>query len=430
MKFTKKHISLLFLFTVFCILTALTNTPLCTHAQTYYVDVTSYGAYGTDKEDDTEAIQAALDTADNISNTVILIPTGTYYISNTLYIQSNTTLKLADDAVIKRTKSAYSKNMLRNTDASHVSTGYPKYSLSQNIHLTGGTWDGGEISKAKSGSNLIYIGHANNISIKNTNIKNCYGAHAIEFAGVKKGIIQNCNITGFRYEKSGFTSEAIQLDVCYKNKQDGQWAPGFMADKTPCTNIIIEKNTITDYPRGVGVHHTLSGHQCSNITIRNNTFKRSSASKNGKSVTGVYLLGVKNVAIANNSFNHYGNGALIYNSSNIHVTKNRFRYNNNTSLYLGNAARKFTFVKNNKKEDDKDQKETTESTKEPEYEILFSCPGIQSGKVTTLGHTYKYSVSNGKSSIKLKQKPVNGQKFSFYGNDNNGNKFYQTRYYK
>lgn len=172
---------------------------------TQYFDVTTYGANGSDSIDDTAAIQKALDNAGADYNIVVTIPKGTYYISKTLYIQSNTTLKLVDGAIIRRSDSGLIKNMLKNSDAKHASSKAKAYDLSQNITISGGTWDGGNINNAKSTSNLLYFGHASNITIENTTIKNCYGAHAIEFAGVKDSKIRSCKISGFRYDSSYFT---------------------------------------------------------------------------------------------------------------------------------------------------------------------------------------------------------------------------------
>ena len=243
---------------------------------TYYYNVNDFGAFGTDNEDDTHALQKALDQARDGVHVVITVPAGTYYISDVLYIQSNTTLNLDANATIYRSDSSLSNNMLKNSDAKHKSTGYKGYKLSQNITVTGGTWNGGNIYSSTKSTNLIYIGHADNVKITNTTIKNCHGSHALEFAGVQNGLISNCSFHGFRFGKNSYTSEAIQLDICYKSGST-KWTPGFTLDKTTCRNITIEYCTIEDYPRGIGSHHALSGVPYENIKIRNNTITRSSS---------------------------------------------------------------------------------------------------------------------------------------------------------
>lgn len=398
---------------------------------TYYYDVTSYRANGFDHKDDTAAIQEALDHASSDYHIVVTVPEGTYYISKTLYIQSNTTLKLSKNAIIKRSRKALGKNMLRNTNAGHESSSGEKYNLSHNITVTGGVWDGGRISKAKSTSNLLYFGHARNITIKNTAIRNCFGAHTIEFAGVKDSRIKNCKISGFRYSSSKFTSEAIQLDICYKNKEDGRWTPGFYSDKTPCKNISIENCTISDYPRGIGIHHTLKGHNCSDITIRNNKFRRSLASTQGKSVVGVYLMGVRKVKMTNNIFDHYSYGAMVKTSSDLTIKKNVFSYNNSGALIVEscdekNARRTFSIVTD--KKDDKDETQTDEDTKQDLKKLEFTCPYIYSGSVKINGKTYRYHSDKTKKLLKMEPGAKRGTLVRFYGKDRWDNKYYQMKH--
>lgn len=398
-------------------------------ATTYYYSVTEFGANGSDKKSDSQALQKALDKASDYLDweeypngdtkeptTVITVPNGTYYIDKPLYIQSNTVLKLSKKAVIKRTSACQGHNMLRTTDAGHDSDTFGKYELAHNITISGGTWDGGNIKKAKSTSNLIYIGHSSDVTIKNTTIKNCYGAHAIEMAGVKDSAIRNCKISGFRYDSTGFTSEAIQIDICYKSSKDGYWAPGFIADKTTSKNIVIENNTITDYPRGIGVHHQLKGHQVSNILIRNNKFKRSSKSTQGKSVVGVFLLGVKKVTVSQNTFDHYSYGAMIKQSQKVSIKKNRFKYNASDNLIVEGCD------KNNGR-----QTFRVTSDEIDENTLEFTCGRILSGTVKTEGLSYHFN-GDDKVSVELKSALKENQKISFYGKDKYNNKYYRTYY--
>lgn len=415
------------IFTILAAVLFFYPTPTCHAAgETYYYNVTDFGANGADKENDRSAIQKALDQAGADYNIEVIVPAGTYYISDTLYIQSNTTLRLADDATIKRSFEGLEYNMLRNTDAKHKSSNGKKYNLSQNIRVTGGTWNGGDIKEAVATSNLLYFGHAKNIIIDSTTIKNCYGAHAIEFAGVSDSAINRCKISGFRYDESNFTSEAIQLDICYKDKKDGAWAPGFAKDKTPCKNISITNNTITDYPRGFGIHHTLRGHSCKNITISYNTFNRSSASKQGKAVAGIYLWGADNVSIKKNKFNYYSYGAIIKKSTRLSICNNIFKYNNYGTLTLescdsNNGSRSFSIVTKKKL-----PKNTEKADKELK-KLQFVCSYIKSGTVKVGGKTYKFHSSKAKKTQTLETALKNKQTVKFYGKDSWGNKYYQTK---
>lgn len=415
MLFYKKsiHNYILYILPVF-LLVILFSTPV--HAAIRYYNVKNYGANGKDKKSDSAAIQKALDQASEDQITVVTIPKGTYYINKTLYIQSNTVLQMSKKAVIRRMDSALGKNMLRPTDSKHKSGNIGGYKLAHDITITGGTWDGGNIKKAKSGTNLIYIGHSTNVTINNITLKNCYAAHAIELAGVKNGVVRNCKISGFRYGSDMFTSEAIQIDTCYKSKSEGKWAPGFKVDKTESKNILIENNTITDYPRGVGVHHSLKGHQITNITIRNNKFKRSSASAQGKCVVGVFLLGVKNASVSNNTFERYSYGAMIKQSRKVTVKNNRFRYNSFGSLIIEGGDKnngRHTFLV------------TSDEVGKKEFE--FTCGNIKSGTVKTVGYVYHFHKSK-KNNLTLKKQLKSNQKIVFYGKDKYNNKYYRTYY--
>lgn len=387
-------------------------------AETYYYNVTDLGANGTDKKLDTDAIQEALDMASEDNFIIVTVPDGTYYLDDTLYIHSNTELRLSKNAVITRKAPYYLDNpMLCNSDKDYNMNKVGGYDLSHDITITGGTWDGGNINKADDGSNLIYLGHARNITISNTTIKNCYGSHAIELTGVKDSVIRNCYITGFRYAPNKFTAEAIQLDICHSD-----WSPRYLvnkSDKTECKNIIIENNTIVDYPRGIGIHHTLSGHEVTDIIIRNNTFKRSSASTQGKSVVGVFLLGAKNVTVTKNVFDYYSYGAMVKQSKNIKINKNQFRYNGIRSLTiegsttnLSNGIHSFLVT-----QDDIGKKR-----------FVFTCGKIKSGKIKTSGKTYKFNTKKGKVTIKLKNKIKSNQRVNFYGKDTANNKYYRNYY--
>ena len=397
------------------ILAILFYPAIYSNAQTDRYNITSFGANGSDSKADTTAIQKALDMASEEHDILVYVPDGTYYIDKTLYIQSNTTIQLSSKAIIKRNKKGQGKNLLRNTNAKHKSKKTGGYNLSHDIIITGGTWDGGDIKHAKSGSNLIYIGHARNITLKNTTIKNCYAAHAVEFTGVKDSVIRGCTITGFRYNEKLTTSEAIQVDICYKSSTEGAWSPGFKADKTTSTNILIENNTIKDYPRGIGVHHTIKGKEVSNLTIRNNTIKRSSPSTQGKSVVGIFFWGVKNSTVTKNTFDRYSYGAMIKVSKNITLKNNKFKYNAIRSLAIescdkNNGYHTFTVTK-----DDIGKKT-----------FKFTCGNIKSGYIKTKGKKYNFKSKKGKVSIKLKKKITANQKVTFYGKDKYNNKYYRS----
>lgn len=381
---------------------------------TYYYNVNSFGAFGNDNIDDTSALQKALDQARDGVHVVITVPAGTYYISNVLYIQSNTTLNLDARATIYRSDSSLSNNMLKNSDAKHKSTGYKGYKLSQNITVNGGTWEGGNIYSSTKSTNLIYIGHADNVTITNATIKNCHGSHALEFAGVRNGTISNCTFNGFRFGSNSYTSEAIQLDICYKSGKT-EWTPGFTMDKTTCKNILIENCNIVDYPRGIGSHHTLSGVPYENITIRNNTITRSTSTSQKKCVTGIFIMGAKNIKVSKNTVDGYSYGIWVRHSSSIKVKKNILKNNPTYNLvYDSNtAANKYV-------------KFTVTKYKVKTKPLEFTAPTIRKGSMKTRGQTYRIKKVQKIHTVTLKKKLKKNQKVTFFGMDKDNNKFYRT----
>ncbi len=402
--------------------------PRSVKGDTYYYNIRDFGASGSDRKDDRAAIQAALDTAGSDHKIVVQVPNGKYYISGVLYIQSNTTLQLSNLATIYRSNT--DSNMLMVSNNNHKTTTFYGYTLGHHITVTGGTWDGGKISKLnkeKYAHNLIYIGHSENVTISNTTIKNCYGAHALEFAGVRNSSINKCTFTGFRYDPSKFTSEAVQLDICDKNSSDGSWAPGYTADGTTCKNITISNNKFVDYPRGIGCHHLYStgskrngsfSGPYENIIIKNNTFKRSSASKQYLCSSGIFIIGAKKIQITNNTVDKYNYGIWVKNSSQITIKNNKLKYNTYANIiYSGNTGKKNATIKF-----------TVTQDKYKTKKLVYTCPTIKKGYVKTAGKTYRFKKAASKHTVKLKKKLKRNQKMTFYGQDASGNKFYRTYY--
>ena len=175
--------------------------------------VKKYNADPDGKKDSRHAIQAALNYAAEHGSpsdrVMVYLPKGTYKISGSLKIYSNTDLLLHDEA--KVLKCYNSGCMLKNDN-----NGVGGYSGSENISVRGGTWDGN--TSAYSGvyafSNIRF-GHAKNILISNTSIINNKNGHHIECGGVSGMTIENCYFSGY---SGALLKEAIQLDVmnCYE----------------------------------------------------------------------------------------------------------------------------------------------------------------------------------------------------------------------
>lgn len=304
-------------------------------AYDYVVTDPQYGVNAKDKKSDAQAIQNILTFAKGASKQItIYFPAGDYYLDKSMRVYSNTHIILDKDATIHRMDSMLDRMILHNVDQNGRMDAVGGYKMSQNITIEGGTWDGGNIAKAKEATDVIRFDHATNIVVKNCTIKNVYDCHLIEFVGIKNGSISGCTLTGFRYRKGKeknflFAREAIQLETAWtnnpKNKKDldALWANGSVVDGTSCQQVTVTGNTIIDMPCGVGQHHYTSNGKYHNqdITISNNTITCSSQWKYCK--TAITCGGMNNVQIVNNKVTGpYRFGIHITQADNVTVSGN------------------------------------------------------------------------------------------------------------
>lgn len=214
--------------------------------------------------DSYSAIQKALSQASKKSSGtkcgIVKVPSGTYNISQSLHIGSNTQLILDDDATIVR---CFDSGCMIYNDAS----GAGGYDGASNILIQGGRWDGNtdNYGSAYTFSNLR-LAHANNVVLRNMKVLNNKNGHHMEIGGVSGLTIEGCYFSGYT---GALLKEAIQLDVMNCDELFTGFPP---FDDTACNNVIIRNNTFADIPRGIGSHSAVPGVYYTNITIENNTF--------------------------------------------------------------------------------------------------------------------------------------------------------------
>lgn len=339
-----------------------------------YFDVTKLGADGKDEKKDTSYINKALKWAAAIDEKVtVYVPAGTYYIGSRLYIYSDTKLVLDSKAKIVRVAADKETPMLQSMYSGGATGSTKGYKQCENIEITGGVWDGNP--SGKDYPNNFYIGHAQNVSIHDTTIKNNSGSHLIELAGVKNATIENVNLEGFRISNnkgcpvSGQSlKEAIQLDYCSKASASA-FTPH---DNTACQNITIRNCNISNYMCGIGAHGCSSGVYLKNILIENNTFSnitnccvdlrnfrdvtvRDNTAKGyhtflyGYNSTGV----IQNNKLENKSFTPITKNYRMYANGIYLSTKSEFTIEGNTISGCGNhgisiASQSKVTIKNNK----------------------------------------------------------------------------------
>ena len=337
-------------------------------------NVKNEGVKGDGITDDAQAINKVLEKAALLAEgdtLVVYFPEGQYNIGTLLKVYSNTSLKLDNNAVIYRTNTMYPMIMNVGDDGTRKeeSAEGGEYKLSSNIQVLGGTFDGGDVKNASTSANTINIAHAQNVIFDGVTVKNNKGAHLIELSGVKNAVIRNCSFSGLYAEKGNDTGvsvdtglngigyiakECIQLDYTYFDENDKamQWCPDYYSDKTPCKDILIENNTFTDYPRGVGNHHgcdAFPGLYSSNITIRNNTFKDMYVTTaDGKKLYeyAITLHSFANAVVENNTIENAGSAVLLAYDKDSVVKNNKINNLTSTAFVVTKDSKGSTITKN------------------------------------------------------------------------------------
>lgn len=271
-----------------------------------------------------KALQDALDSAqDNNADeyTKIKLESGkTYYIDIPLQMYSNTIIE-AEGAVIEKTyDTAPSKTSGLLCNAPDATIG--GYDLAENLYIHGGTWTGGNLSKAtSSGTNIIFV-HVNGLFIWDADIKNVYCGHLMELNAVNNAVIDNCKFSGFLSpNSSGGAENAIQLDISAEDDDnsaslDHDSVPlGYKNnDYIPCRNISITNNIFNKnpnsglgyFPSAIGANKLLVRKKkiyMENIAILNNNISNAS-------YVAVLARGFKNSSIENNIITNSGRSAI------------------------------------------------------------------------------------------------------------------------
>lgn len=232
----------------------------------------------------------------------LVLKKGTYKISNTLFVSSNTHVILKDGAVLKKTKTTGSKKMpaassmfqfIRDSRSKKKGV-YGKHNGEKNITFTGEGTATIDLCGLKMGNKDvigIIMGHNQNVTLENITFKNMRYGHLIELDASKKVSIKNCTFTG--HKASGKNNkEAINLDTPDK-KRDGFKSEWSKKDGTANNGISITGCTFSNLEVGVGTHQYTGDSYHTNIVISNCTFR--------KDQTAIRVLNWKNATITQNT---------------------------------------------------------------------------------------------------------------------------------
>ncbi|MDX3068526.1 right-handed parallel beta-helix repeat-containing protein [Streptomyces sp. ND04-05B] len=216
--------------------------------------VTNFGADSSGTVDASPGIQAALDAARDLEGAQVLVPPGVYLIGATLRIYGNTRLTLMAGAEFRRNVAA---TMIINGDAGQDLAGYTGHS---NIVIEGGLWNmRGTTSGLTASAMCISIGHATDIVIRDLEVRDVPGYHAIELNSTLHGVVTNCRFRGFVDPGGRDFSEAVNIDLAKSVAVFGGFGP---YDHTPCEDILVNgchfgasgTAGTTAWPRGIGSH--------------------------------------------------------------------------------------------------------------------------------------------------------------------------------
>ncbi len=237
----------------------------------------------------------------------VVVDAGSYYLSKTLNIYSNTTLVLTD-VTLKQTETKTNtttgetegndSNMIKVGDSIDAETGYAY----KNIYIKGGT-----LNENGNKHTCLKIAHAQNVTISGLTFKNVTNGHMMEVAGVNGLTISNCTYKNQQLtidtsveDHNALTYEAIQLDILKDTHFNG-----YVFEDLPNKNITITGCTFDTVPRGIGSHTAVLNNPIDGLTITNNTFKNISS-------CAIHLIGCKNVTISKNTIKDGPRGIAVY----------------------------------------------------------------------------------------------------------------------
>lgn len=247
-------------------------TPESEPANSLYPKMNTYN----DKTKHYYLIRSHLEKLNNLKGGVLILGKGTYVITNTLCIPSNTSVILEDGATILKSE---------DTGTSYLA---PTYSLFQTVSYTNASKEA-VFSKYNGEKNIKIIGignatidlnnikcqgiiaaHCKNVTISGLSFKNMNTYHFIEIAAGNKVTVRNNYFYG-SLESSTNRKEAINIDAPDEaTKGFNQYWTSF--DKTPDKDIYITDNFFYDMECGVGTHKYSEGSVHTNINILRNTF--------------------------------------------------------------------------------------------------------------------------------------------------------------
>lgn len=224
-----------------------------------YTDNARYNKYTKDYF----VFKSYLEQLERTGGGTLTVQAGTYTITNTLYVPSNTTILFKNGVTINKGTYTGFSNTVYPPSMSIFQFVTPAYST---VAGAVGGYNGAHDIQFLGEGNVnidmlfydtaktIVMCHNTNVLIQNINFHNYMGHHFIELDASKNVTIQNCTFTGSRFtDSSNDYKEAINIDTPDKNT-GGFNQPWTNYDRTPNDTIIIQNNAFTNTLRAIGTH--------------------------------------------------------------------------------------------------------------------------------------------------------------------------------
>ena len=232
---------------------------------------------------------------------IVTLPKGEYYLDRTLYVYSNTTIKVEKGAKF------YKNRVYGAVIEGGILSDRGGYEGCKNITIDGGLWDAKAIMNLSEGTETFRFIHASNITIKNAEFSNLpEDSHFVVLAGSKDVLIENCSFHGYGDDGDSHREpkEAVQLDVAHSVEivPTDQW---IVWDDLPCKNVTIQNCEFYDYSRAIGSHTAVAGIYHENIVIRNNVIR-------DMEEVALKLYQYKDSLVSGNEISNCAGGIVVY----------------------------------------------------------------------------------------------------------------------
>lgn len=265
----------------------------------------SYIKYSTynEKTKGYYTLRSYLELLEEKGGGTLTLSKGTYIVTNTLYVPSNTTIVLKKGAVIKKgddtgtagLSSSKSLFQLIAPSKSSKANAVSKYNGEKNITFKGsGTID---LAYVKDAAGII-TGHSSNITIDGITFKNTRNGNFIKAGAVKNLVIKN---NTFKTHKDSDSNSREAIGIETPDNTTGSFNYSWSkADKTVCEDIIIENNIFTNLERAIGSTKYTEGKYHKNIQIKDNVITKTDSS-------AIRILNWDSPIITNNEFHNITN---------------------------------------------------------------------------------------------------------------------------